>query len=263
MKQLIQITTKLLLCLTCSFAHGSQTHSINLILAESEDLVFGDLDAVSVNDYLVFERNINGVKNIWSYHTINKTMTSLGVVDATRISGFRNQAAIETTANENDAVFITDGTPSGTSLLARKPELILESTQQAIYLLSPDFWNSRVYRYNGQSITEHDMRGTLVNNPNNKTNVCEFNDGSFEVLLNIRNFQGQINYTQFAGENVGFFSNDFLQIDNILGQCFVSVRYGPEYGNGTPGRLFYVFQPQGGLRSYGENEFVNSLANFT
>ncbi len=185
----------LLICCFFSASAISQTKSINLILDESENLKFGDLGAVSINNHLVFERDIDGVKSIWSYAIETKALVALNITDATTLTSFRDQAVILKTTS----VVISDGTLLGTTNLLNGSELILQTTQHALYLLSPGFWSSTVYRYDGQGLTRHDLRGDLVYNLRSNNYICEPDSERFSVLLNTRNFQGQINNSVLIG----------------------------------------------------------------
>ncbi len=277
MKNIYKTISLLLVCLLLSNLANSQTKSINLILAESEDLRFGDLGAVSINNHLIFERNINSVKSIWSYDTDTKKLISLNVSGATTLTSFRGNAVILKNTDEIDSVIISDGTLSGTTVLLNGSELILHTTQYALYLLSPGFQSSTVYRYDGQELTRHDLRGDLVYNFRSNKYICEPDSEKFSVLLNTRNFQGGVNGTVLSGNytnndhpSLPYFytppTDDFgtvLKVDNLLGQCFFTVIFGPSY-SGYPPILQYVHRPDSSnSTSYYDNEFVKNLSGFT
>lgn len=263
----------LLICLLFSDLAKSQSKSINLLLAESESLEFGSLGAVLVNDYLVFERNLAGVKSIWSYNTNTNELTSLNLTDATSLTSFRDYAVITATTNEVDSVYISDGTQAGSSVLVNGSPYI-QVTEHALYVFLDGFWGSTLYRFDGHNLIEFGLAGSIIFQTYKNQNICEPDSERFSVQIITRNFQGGItggqirgNYTLNNNSTPGFGGQEGYhqyQVDNLLGKCFFSVTQLPYAGFEQYSLSLLVHDPDSRVTTnYNGNEFVKNLSSFT
>lgn len=260
MKTAIKMTYVLLLGLVANNALA-QAKSINLILAESEAVQLGELGAVMVNDHLVFERDMDGTQSIWSYHPETQELTDLNLFDVISLDSFGEEAVMIKRTGGVDSAFLSDGTLAGTRFLINQPELQVQTTQHALYLIHAGFWSSDVFRYYNQTLTQHEFNGTVTIDSSHNNNVCELGLNVFLVPLVTRNFQGQAGPVTLGDSSGINFPGDesTLYIKNLLGQCFALVK--KPFDHSSP--LQFVVRSVGSSVVYFDSELVASLSSFT
>lgn len=176
-------TLLILLGLVLLLPQPSNALSLNVVLTESAELQLGNLDAAVLDEYVVFEREINGARSVWSYHRESHVMTALGIENPTAITRFKGQAIIESDgAGAVQQVHVSDGTVAGSQLLRFGEGLLTTITSQAVYIRIGD---QALIRFDGLNSDLYSTDNDIHTNQDGTIEVCELDEDRFSFLVEV------------------------------------------------------------------------------
>jgi hypothetical protein len=247
-------TPLILLGLMLLLPQRSTPLSLNVILAESAELKLGDLSAAVLDDYVVFERDINGARSVWSYHRDSQILTNLGIDNPTAITRFKDRAIIESGGMGAMKVHVSDGTVTGSELLRFSEELLTTITGQAVYLRIGD---QTLLRFDGLNSSLYSTNNDIFTNRDGTIEVCELDESRFSFLIEV-----WVGPFQFPGTGLQLYGNYPIEpslvpgfprheggdvfLTEIQGHCLIS-NDNSDYGGAAQPRIYSGIHDSSGI----------------